>query len=144
MKWWTKESVNEHKQNLKEPMLEYGNTGTDHSYPFHCPFRSVPVHSTVHSGPFRCPFGSVRVHSCPFRSIPVRSGLFRYFHAPLKMTAVVRIKRRRNEDPQELLLLSCKKLKSDTEKDTDLSQKTLFKFAGTVNSKVNLFCHVFS
>ena len=50
------------------------------------------------------------------------------------MAAIVRIKRRRDQDPAESLLISCKRKKLD-EAETPLIQN-VFKFAGTVSSSV--------
>ncbi|XP_062611189.1 probable RNA polymerase II nuclear localization protein SLC7A6OS [Saccostrea cucullata] len=60
-------------------------------------------------------------------------------HNPIfKMATIVRVKRRRYEDPAENIVLSCKKLKSDV---ADIGQhdkdgcESYLKFAGTVISK---------
>ena len=64
------------------------------------------------------------------------------------MAAIVRVKRRLNEDPVDSLLLSCKRFKSDetVEKENDTGEvKSVFKFAGTLPSKVTdilLFCNI--
>ena len=55
------------------------------------------------------------------------------------MAAVVRVKRRLDQDPVNSLLLSCKRFKSNevVEKENDPGEvKSIFKFAGTLTSKV--------
>jgi hypothetical protein len=55
------------------------------------------------------------------------------------MATIVRIKRRRDEDPLEILLLANKKPKNDIPNEAvfiDPDDKNSFKFAGTVSSKV--------
>ena len=55
------------------------------------------------------------------------------------MATIVRVKRRRDDDPLEMLLLSQKKLKIDgdqKEKDTRNISENVLRFAGTVYSKV--------
>ena len=64
------------------------------------------------------------------------------------MAAVVRVKRRRHEDPADSLLLSCKRLKSseepNTTRDEDLEAiQSVFRFAGTVTETVG-FLLIFS
>lgn len=53
------------------------------------------------------------------------------------MATFVRLKRKRNEEPTDSILVACKKGKQDVNasKDGNL-QNELFKLAGTVNSKV--------
>ena len=56
------------------------------------------------------------------------------------MATIIRVKRRRNEDPLESLLVSCKKARSEAK----LSQNTLdqlnneLQYAGTVLGKVSV------
>ena len=55
------------------------------------------------------------------------------------MATIVRVKRRRDEDPLEILLLTNKKAKNEFSRGAefiDKSDKSSFKFAGTVSSKV--------
>jgi hypothetical protein len=50
------------------------------------------------------------------------------------MSAVIRIKRHINEEPQEAFVLNCKKRKTDGENAAALGEtSTVLKFAGTVN-----------
>ena len=53
------------------------------------------------------------------------------------MAAIVRVKRRREEDVAESLVLLCKKSKSiEYEAAADNPVKSVLKFAGTVSAKV--------
>lgn len=62
------------------------------------------------------------------------------------MATVVRLKRRRDEDPLEVLLLAAKKHKGEQGKEDSADvtcDKSVFKFAGTVSSKVYYFVITF-
>lgn len=55
------------------------------------------------------------------------------------MAAILRVKRKRNADPAESIVLSCKKQRNDDESSsTDCQIKNKFKFAGTTSEKVIL------
>ena len=67
-------------------------------------------------------------------------------HQLSKMATIVRVKRRRDEDPLEILLLSQKKLKTEDEdhkKDVETLSENVLKFAGTVYTKVKWMSLVF-
>ena len=60
------------------------------------------------------------------------------------MAAIVRVKRRREEDPADSLLLSCKRVKKTTTSTRQTNEqspdeKSYFRFAGTVSEKVRHF-----
>lgn len=55
------------------------------------------------------------------------------------MATILRVKRKRNEDPVENIVVSCKKIKSEVHDSRNHEEKDLqssLKFAGTVTSKV--------
>lgn len=53
------------------------------------------------------------------------------------MAAVIRIKRRLEDEPSDTLILNCKKRKTDGEADSEEAElSTILKFAGTVTSQV--------
>ena len=57
------------------------------------------------------------------------------------MAAILRVKRRRNEDPADTLVVSSKKFKESAESEGACAKEadvvdSVFKFAGTVNKKV--------
>jgi hypothetical protein len=56
-------------------------------------------------------------------------------------TAIVRLKRRLDEDPHEGLVLACKRKKSDDLVVTEnkIPFTAVFKFAGTVKNQVNRY-----
>jgi len=63
------------------------------------------------------------------------------------MAAVVRLKRRCDEEPLEAVLLACKRKKTEGDLETTKNEspfQTILKFAGTVKNQVNtlpvLFC----
>jgi len=62
------------------------------------------------------------------------------------MATIIRLKRRRNEDPLEVLYLANKRRKRDVAENSNDDTTNLFRFAGTVKSKVSrkLDCNVFS
>lgn len=51
------------------------------------------------------------------------------------MTSVIRVKRRRGEDPAEALLLSCKRLRKSEESHPESEIERVLSFAGTISSK---------
>lgn len=56
------------------------------------------------------------------------------------MAAVVRLKRRFDEEPLEAVVLACKRKKTESDLETTKSGspfQTILKFAGTVNNQVN-------
>jgi hypothetical protein len=56
------------------------------------------------------------------------------------MAAVVRLKRRLDEEPLEAVVLACKRKKIENELETtknDTPFQTILKFAGTVKNQVN-------
>jgi hypothetical protein len=62
------------------------------------------------------------------------------------MAAVVRLKRRCDEEPLEALVLACKRKKTEddlatTKNETEFA--TILKFAGTVNNRVNTNSYCF-
>lgn len=53
------------------------------------------------------------------------------------MATIVRVKRRRNEEPAEVLLVSCKKPKNETvSPEEEKEPQDVLKFAGTLTTKV--------
>ena len=58
------------------------------------------------------------------------------------MASVIRVKRRRGEDPAEALLLSCKRLRQSEESQPESKIESVLSFAGTISSKVHkIFVH---
>jgi hypothetical protein len=56
------------------------------------------------------------------------------------MAAVVRLKRRLDEEPLEAVVLACKRKKTESDLETaksDTPFQTILKFAGTVKNQVN-------
>ncbi|RUS78278.1 hypothetical protein EGW08_013969 [Elysia chlorotica] len=59
------------------------------------------------------------------------------------MASVIRVKRRRGEDPAEALLLSCKRLRQSEESQSDSKIESVLSFAGTISSKSEpISCHI--
>lgn len=60
------------------------------------------------------------------------------------METVFRVKRRRDEEPSEALLVTCKRSKQSDEKTCSVPVAALLKFAATVDKQVNLhFTQIF-
>lgn len=58
------------------------------------------------------------------------------------MSAVIRVKRRLDEEPLEAIVLNCKRCKLNEDNNSRANQvTTLFKLAGTLNNQVSFCIH---
>ena len=83
---------------------------------------------------FSFPFGQFKLVAFNLIDLTERTGT-----SNKNMATIVRVKRRRDEDPLETLLLSNKKPKltsATTERYNTDTDENVLKFAGTVHSKV--------
>lgn len=67
-------------------------------------------------------------------------------HKRESMATILRIKRRRHDDPLDTVLVSCKKRKENQEKEEgqSLDIQNFLKYAGTVSNKVVEAWQIFS